>query len=82
MLFRSKVKYIICDINDKKQLKKKITSNFNYIVNLGGYVNHQNKRETYRSHHLGLKNLTNFFKEEDVQNNNRRGRRRKSDQGV
>ena len=26
--------------------------------------------------------LTNFFKEEDVQNNNRRGRRRKSDQGV
>lgn len=61
-----KVKYIICDISDEKKLKKKITSNFNYIVNLGGYVNHQNKIETYRSHYLGLKNLTNFFKDKKI----------------
>ncbi len=59
--FLNKVKYIICDINDEKKLKKRITANFNYIVNLGGYVNHQNKRETYRSHYLGLKKLTEIF---------------------
>ena len=64
--FVKKVKYIICDINDEKQLKKSISSNFDYIVNLGGYVNHQNKRETYRSHYLGLKNLTNFFKDKKI----------------
>jgi len=64
--FVKKVKYIICDINDEKQLKKSIASNFNYIINLGGYVNHQNKRETYRSHYLGLKNLTNFFKDKKI----------------
>lgn len=64
--FVKKVKYIICDINDEKKLKKSIASNFNYIVNLGGYVNHQNKRETYRSHYLGLKNLTNFFKDKKI----------------
>ena len=64
--FVKKVKYIICDINDEKQLKKSISSNFDYIVNLGGYVNHQNKRETYRSHYLGLKNLTNFFKDKEI----------------
>ena len=64
--FVKKVKYIICDINDEKKLKKSIASNFNYIVNLGGYVNHQNKRKTYRSHYLGLKNLTNFFKDKKI----------------
>ena len=35
--FLKKVKYIICDINDEKKLKKSITGKFNYIVNLGGY---------------------------------------------
>lgn len=64
--FLKKVKYIICDINDEKKLKKSITGKFNYIVNLGGYVNHQNKRETYRSHYLGLKNLTNFFEDKKI----------------
>ena len=64
--FLKKVKYIICDINNEKKLKKKLTSNFNYIVNLGGYVNHQNKKETYRSHYLGLKKLTTFFKDKKI----------------
>jgi UDP-glucose 4-epimerase len=60
--FLKKVKYIICDINDEKKLKKKIASNFDYVVNLGGYVNHQNKRETYRSHYLGLTKITKILK--------------------
>jgi nucleoside-diphosphate-sugar epimerase len=58
--FLKKVKYIICDINNKKILKK-IDNNFDYVVNLGGYVDHKNKQETYRSHYLGLKRLTKIF---------------------
>ena len=40
---------------------EKIDNNFDYIVNLGGYVDHSNKRETYRSHYLGLKKITKIF---------------------
>jgi nucleoside-diphosphate-sugar epimerase len=58
--FLKKVKYIICDINNKKILTK-INNNFDYVVNLGGYVDHKNKQETYRSHYLGLKRLTKIF---------------------
>ena len=58
--FLKKVKYIICDINNGK-ISKKIDNNFDYIVNLGGYVDHANKRETYRSHYLGLKKITKIF---------------------
>jgi len=58
--FLKKVKYIICDINNEKILKK-IDDNFDYVVNLGGYVDHRNRRETYRSHYLGLKKITKIF---------------------
>ena len=58
--FLKKVKYIICDINNEKVLEK-IDNNFDYVVNLGGYVNHKNKQETYRSHYLGLKKLTKIL---------------------
>jgi len=57
----NKVKYIICDISKKKDLSLKISKNFNYVVNLGGYVDHANKRKTYNSHFLGCKNLADFF---------------------
>ncbi len=58
-----KVKYIYCDISKKKILNKKIPKkkNYDYIVNLGGYVDHSNKQKTYSSHYLGVKNLANFF---------------------
>ena len=40
------VKYYVCDISNKKELfnflkKKKIE----YVVNLGGYVDHSNKKK-------------------------------------
>ena len=41
----SKVKYIICDITKKSILKKKINKNFDLVVNLGGYVDHSNKKK-------------------------------------
>ena len=38
--YLKRVKYILCDISKKNFLKKKIRENFNYVVNLGGYVDH------------------------------------------
>jgi len=56
-----KVKYLICDITKKKLLEKKIKKYFNYVVNLGGYVDHTNKKKTFASHYLGCKNLIEVF---------------------
>ena len=44
--------------NFRKKLKKK---NYDYVVNLGGYVDHTNKSKTYHSHYNGCKNLASIF---------------------
>jgi nucleoside-diphosphate-sugar epimerase len=59
--YLKKVKYIIADITKKKILIKKLKKNFQYVVNLAGYVDHSNKVKTYKSHYLGCKNISNFF---------------------
>ena len=56
-----KVRYILCDISKKKFLKKSIQKNFNYVVNLGGYVDHSNKKKIFESHYMGCKNLAEIF---------------------
>ncbi len=58
----SGIKYLICDIGNKKKLQKKIKNKyFNYVVNLGGYVDHSKFKKTYNSHYLGCKNLAEIF---------------------
>ena len=57
----SKVKYILCDISKKKEIHTKITKNYDYVVNLGGYVDHSKKQKTFKTHYIGLKNLSNYF---------------------
>ena len=42
--YLKKVKYIISDITNKNSLKR-IKGNFDYVVNLGGYVNHAQKKK-------------------------------------
>ena len=59
--YLAKVKYILCDITKKKSLRKNIKGPFNYVVNLGGYVDHSNKKKTFESHYIGCKNLTEIF---------------------
>ena len=59
--YLSKVKYIICDITKSRLLKKSIRKPFDYVVNLGGYVDHSNKQKTLKSHYEGCKNLTEIF---------------------
>ena len=56
-----KVKYLICDISNKKRLNKILDHNFDYVVNLAGYVDHSNKKKTKKSHFDGCKNLALFF---------------------
>ena len=58
--YLKKVKYLIGDLSKKKDLKI-LNQSFDYVVNLGGYVDHKNKVKTYNSHYKGCKNLSNFF---------------------
>ena len=60
--FLPKVKYLILDITKKKLILKKIKSNYDFVVNFGGYVNHNEKLRTYKSHYIGCKNLADVFK--------------------
>ena len=55
-----KVEYLNGDFTKKKELKK-LNYNFDYVVNLGGYVDHTNRKKTFNSHYLGCKNLANYF---------------------
>ena len=59
--YLKRVKYIIADISKKNFFKKKIKEDFQYVVNLAGYVDHSDKIKTYNSHYLGCKNISNFF---------------------
>ena len=63
----SKVKYLVCDISKKREIEKKLKAlNFEYVVNLAGYVDHKNKVKTYNSHFIGLKNISNYFSKKNI----------------
>jgi nucleoside-diphosphate-sugar epimerase len=55
------VSYLICDISKKSELKKIKNYEFDYVVNLAGYVDHSNKEKVFKVHYEGCKNLANFF---------------------
>ena len=59
----SGVKYLFIDITNLKKLKKGLNQSYTYVVNLGGYVQHDaSKTEIiYKSHFAGLVNLTQIF---------------------
>ena len=60
------VKYIICNTLNIELLKKKLNQEFDIVVNLSGYVNHQEKKKTYLTHYQGCKNLANIFLEKKI----------------
>ena len=64
-----KINYIICDIRNKKKLEKKIKEQkeqFNYVVNLGGYVDHSKIKKTFISHYNGCRNIAEIFKKKKI----------------
>ncbi len=64
--FLTKVSYIYCDISKKKSLKKIKNKKYDYVVNLGGYVDHGDKKKTMASHFIGCKNLSDFFLKKNI----------------
>jgi UDP-glucose 4-epimerase len=59
--FINKVNYLICDLTNKKKISKAIIEDFEIIINLSGYVDHSNKKKTFKTHYYGCKNLANIF---------------------
>lgn len=56
------VNYIVCDLTKKKEIKKKINKYYDFIVNLSGHVNHNNKSKTFKSHFSSVQYLVSNFK--------------------
>lgn len=57
LLRLNKVFYKTCNLSNLQNLKKIIRNDFDFVVNLGGNIDHINKDKTFRSHYLGVKNL-------------------------
>ena len=58
----SGVKYLLCDLVNIKRLRQLILKkNYNIVLNLAGYADHSKKTKTYKSHFIGIKNLTNIL---------------------
>ena len=55
------VEYLICDLYDKNKLNKKLSLDFDYVVNLAGYVDHSNRDRIIKSHYIGCKNLSTIL---------------------
>ena len=62
----NKVTYKICNLNNFQKLKKIVKNDYDFVVNLGGNIDHSNKEKTYKSHYIGVKNLYNSLKEKKI----------------
>lgn len=60
----NKVKYLFADISKLNSLKSVLKEKYDFIVNLGGNVDHKNKKLTLNSHYLGVRNLYEVFKKD------------------
>ncbi len=62
----SKVCYKFCDISNFKKLQASLKNDYDFVVNLGGNIDHYNKNKTYNNHYIGVKNLYNIFKKKKI----------------
>ena len=64
------VNYLRIDINNLKELKKKLIGSFNYVVNLGGYVDHTSFEndgdKIIKAHFIGVINLTKVISKKKI----------------
>ena len=60
------VNYLILDISNKKNLKKLDKNTYDFVINLGGYVEHLNKNQVKNYHFLAVKNLYEYFKNKKI----------------
>jgi nucleoside-diphosphate-sugar epimerase len=65
--FLAKVIYLKGDIKNFANLKKILKNmNFDYVVNCGGYIEHNDKSKIYKTHYVGPVNLYNVFKDTKI----------------
>jgi len=66
----SGVNYIMCNILEKKKLSKILTKDYEYVINLSGYVNHssffENGHEVINNHFIGLLNIISCLKRDKL----------------
>ena len=62
------VRYFKADLSNKKELKKVIKKNtkYDYVINLGGEVQHNNKNKVKKSHFIGVKNLSEILLNKNI----------------
>lgn len=60
------VKYLIIDISNKKNFKKIDQITYDFVINLGGYVEHFNETQVKKYHFLAVKNLYEHFKNKKI----------------
>ncbi len=68
--YLSKVKYILADVRNLLQLKKKLRDRYDYVVNLSGYgakklTTNENKN-ILETHFLGVVNLVSIFEKKKI----------------
>ena len=57
------INYISCDINNYQKFKKKLKNEkFDFVINLFGNINHNDKQETFKAHFNGVKNIVKYIK--------------------
>jgi|TARA_B100001079_G_scaffold88836_1_gene76381 nucleoside-diphosphate-sugar epimerase len=61
-----KVKYLNYNISNKKTIKYLSLKQFDYVVNLGGYIEHLNLKKVVSGHYHVVKNLYNYFRNKNL----------------
>ena len=65
-----KVKYYKVDLKDFSIVKKKLNKQFNYIINLAGYINHSSSKNDYskiiQEHFISVKNIIRIVPRENL----------------
>lgn len=61
-----KVKYLFFDFTKKKNLRTLDNHSFDFVINLGGHVDHFDKKKTVNNQYIGVKNLLDYFTKKKI----------------
>ena len=58
-----KISYISCNISNYQKLRKKLKNKkFDFVINFSGNIDHSDKKETFKAHFDGVKNIVKYIK--------------------
>ena len=58
-----KISYISCNIYNYQKLRKKLKNKkFDFVINFSGNIDHSDKKETFKAHFDGVKNIVKYIK--------------------